>query len=290
MTVPSEAPPTARILISCPDRARIVAAVSGFLFRHGANIISSDQYSSDPEGGRFFMRMEFFTGELDLQPDEFATAFRLDVAEPFGMTWQIAHSDQRKRLAILVSKPEHCLLDLLWRWRRGELDADIALVASNHRDAEQDVQSFGVPFHHVPTSGEGGAGMEEQLLELLTGRVDLVVLARFMQILSGSFLERVGVPLINIHHSFLPAFVGKDPYRQAHRRGVKIIGATAHNVTEDLDAGPIIEQDVERVSHKLSVDDITHVGEDVERTVLARAVKLHLEDRVLADRNRTVVF
>jgi formyltetrahydrofolate deformylase len=290
MKVQSEAAPTARLLIACPDRAGIVAAVSGFLFRHGANIISSDQYSTDPEGGRFFMRMEFFTGGLDLGADEFATAFRLDVAEPFGMTWQIAHSDQRKRLAILVSKPEHCLLDLLWRWRRGELDADVALVASNHRDAESDVQSFGVPFHHVPMPGDDKAGGEEQLLELLAGRVDLVVLARFMQILSGSFVERVGVPLINIHHSFLPAFVGQDPYGQARRRGVKIIGATAHYVTEELDDGPIIEQDVERVSHKLTVEEITRVGEDVERTVLARAVKLHLQDRVLVDRNRTVVF
>lgn len=290
MNAQSEAAPTARLLIACPDRAGIVAAVSGFLFRHGANIVSSDQYSTDPEGGRFFMRMEFFTGGLDLGRDEFATAFMLDVAEPFGMTWQIAHSDQRKRLAILVSKPEHCLLDLLWRWRRGELQADVALVASNHRDGEQDVESFGVPFHHVPMPGDGKAGGEEQLVELLAGRVDLVVLARFMQILSGSFLERVGVPLINIHHSFLPAFVGQDPYGQARRRGVKIIGATAHYVTEELDAGPIIEQDVERVSHKLSVEEITRVGEDVERAVLARAVKLHLEDRVLVDRNRTVVF
>ena len=290
MKVQSEAAPTARILIACPDRAGIVAAVSGFLFRHGANIISSDQYSTDPEGGRFFMRMEFFTGDLDLEREQFATAFRLDVAEPFGMTWQIAHSDQRKRLAILVSKPEHCLLDLLWRWRRGELEADVALVASNPRDAEPDVQSFGVPFHHVPMPDDDKAGGEEQLLELLAGRVDVVVLARFMQILSGSFLDRVGVPLINIHHSFLPAFVGQDPYGQARRRGVKIIGATAHYVTEELDAGPIIEQDVERVSHKLSVEEITRVGEDVERTVLARAVKLHLQDRVLVDRNRTVVF
>jgi formyltetrahydrofolate deformylase len=281
---------TTRLLISCPDRAGIVAAVSGFLFRHGANIISSDQYSTDPSGGRFFMRMEFTAGGLDLGREQLATAFGLDVAEGFDMSWRIAHSDQRKRVAILVSRPEHCLLDLLWRWRRRELDADMVLVASNHRDREQDVLFFGVPFHHVPMPGEGGNGGEEALLDLLAGQVDLVVLARFMQILSGGFLDRLGVPLINIHHSFLPAFVGQDPYRQAHQRGVKIIGATAHYVTEELDAGPIIEQNVHRVSHDQSVADLTRVGEDVERTVLARAVKLHLEDRVIPYENRTVVF
>jgi formyltetrahydrofolate deformylase len=281
---------TSRLLISCPDRAGIVAAVSGFLFRHGANIISSDQYSTDPSGGRFFMRMEFSEADLDLDRERLAAEFETEVAEIFGMSWRIAHSDQRKRMAILVSRPEHCLLDLLWRWRRRELDADVVMVASNHPDLAADVEGFGIPYHHVPMPAESKREAEARVLELLAGQVDLVVLARFMQILSGEFIDRLGVPLINIHHSFLPAFVGQDPYLQAHRRGVKIIGATAHYVTEELDAGPIIEQNVHRVSHDQGVEDLTRVGEDVERAVLARAVKLHLEDRVIPYENRTVVF
>jgi formyltetrahydrofolate deformylase len=279
-----------RLLITCPDRHGIVAAVAGFLAASGANIISSDQYSTDPSGGRFFMRMEYAEAGLDLDRDQLAAAFERDVAEPFGMSWRIAHSDQRKRVAILVSRPEHCMLDLLWRWRRGELDAEIVMVASNHTDVAEDVAGFGVPFHHVAMPEGGKAEGEAKLLELLAGQVDLVVLARYMQILSGDFIDRLAVPLINIHHSFLPAFVGQDPYRQAHERGVKIIGATAHYVTEDLDAGPIIEQDVQRVTHDQGVEELTHVGEDVERAVLARAVKLHLADRVIPYENRTVVF
>jgi formyltetrahydrofolate deformylase len=283
-------PASARLVVSCPDRPGIVAAVSSFLFRHGANIVSSDQHSTDPEGGRFLMRMEFSTGALDLGREQLADAFRLDVAERFDMSWRISHADQRKRVAMLVSREEHCLLDLLWRWRRGELDAAVVLVASNHPDLEEDVRSFGVAYHHVPVPAERKAESEERLLELLAGRVDLVVLARYMQIFSGSFLDRLGVPLINIHHSFLPAFVGQDPYGQAHRRGVKIIGATAHYVTEQLDAGPIIEQDVQRVSHRHTVEELTRVGQDIERSVLARAVQLHLEDRVVVYGDRTVVF
>jgi len=281
---------TARLLISCPDRPGIVAAVSGFLFRHGANIVSSDQHSTDPQGGRFFMRMAFSTAELGLAGQELEAAFRLDVAERFDMDWRISHPGERKRVAILASRYEHCLLDLLWRWRRGELGADVVLVASNHPEPEEDVRSFGVPFHHVPVERDRKPEAEQRLLELLTGNADLVVLARYMQILSGSFLERVGCPLINIHHSFLPAFAGQDPHRKAHQRGVKIIGATAHYVTEDLDAGPIIDQDVERVSHRDTVEDLTRLGEDIERTVLARAVKLHLQDRTLVWENRTIVF
>jgi formyltetrahydrofolate deformylase len=281
------AAPTARLLVSCPDRPGIVAGVSSFLFRHGANIVSSDQHSTDPEGGRFLMRMEFSTSSLDLERDALAEAFRAEVAGEFELDWRLSYSDESKRVALLVSREEHCLLDLLWRWRRGELDAEIVMVASNHADLEDDVRSFGVPYHHVTGSKPEA---EQQLLELLAGRVELVVLARYMQILSGSFLERVGAPLINIHHSFLPAFVGQDPYGQAHRRGVKIIGATAHYVTEQLDAGPIIEQDVERVSHRHEVEELTRVGQDIERTVLAKAVQLHLEDRVVVYDDRTVVF
>jgi formyltetrahydrofolate deformylase len=281
---------TARLLISCPDRPGIVAAVSSFLFRHGANIVSSDQHSTDPEGGRFFMRMEFSTAGLDLGGDGLADAFRLDVAERFGMAWQLTSQDQRKRMAILVSRYEHCLLDLLWRGQRGELDAEVVMVASNHPDLESQVRSFGVAYHHVPVPPDGKAQAEERLLGLLAGEVDLVVLARYMQILSRDFLERVGAPCINIHHSFLPAFAGQDPYGQAHERGVKIIGATAHYVTEELDDGPIIAQDVQPVSHRETVADLTRVGQDIERTVLARAVKLHLEDRALVYENKTIVF
>jgi formyltetrahydrofolate deformylase len=281
---------TARLLISCPDRPGIVAAVSGFLFRHGANILSSDQHSTDPEGGRFFMRMEFSTAGVDLGREELGDAFGLDVAGRFDMTWRLSFADERKRVAILVSRAEHCLLDLLWRWRRGELEGDVVLVVSNHPDSQADVRAFGVPFHLVPVGDGGMAEAEARMLDLLVGRVDVIVLARYMRILSAGFLERVGVPLINIHHSFLPAFVGQDPYGQAHRRGVKIIGATAHYVTEELDAGPIIEQDVARVSHREHPETMVRLGRDIERAVLARAVKWHLEDRVLVHGNRTVVF
>jgi formyltetrahydrofolate deformylase len=206
------------------------------------------------------------------------------VAERFGMDWRIAYAGERKRVAILASRDDHCLLDLLWRHRRGELDCEVAAVISNHAVHDADVRSFGVPFHHV------AAKDEERLLELLAGQVDLVVLARYMQILSGDFLARVGAPVINIHHSFLPAFVGADPYRRARERGVKIIGATAHYVTEELDAGPIIEQDVARVSHRPTVAELEGIGRDIEGVVLARAVRWQLEDRILVHDARTVVF
>jgi formyltetrahydrofolate deformylase len=293
MSAPDDKRPslgTARLLISCPDRPGIVAAVSSFLFEHGANIVSSDQHSTDPEGGCFFIRMEFSTESLDLHGEELEAAFRLHVAERFDMRWHITHPGERKRIAILASRAEHCLLDLLWRWRRGELDAEMVLVASNHPDLAEDVDTFGIPYHHVPVDRGDKASSEERLLELLAGKVDLVILARYMQVLSAEFLDRVGVPLINIHHSFLPAFVGENPYEQARRRGVKIIGATAHYVTEELDAGPIIAQDVGRVTHRDTVEDLARVGEDIERAVLARAVMLHLEDRVLVHDNRTMVF
>ncbi len=280
----------ARLLISCPDRPGIVAAVSSFLFEHGANIVSSDQHSTDPEGGRFFMRMEFSTAEMDLDRDRLEADFEQKVADRFEMRWRMSHPGDRKRMAILVSRYEHCVLDLLWRWRRGSLDADVVLVASNHSDLEDDVRAFGVPYHHVPVPPGGKAESEERLLELLKGHVDVVVLARYMQILSGDFIDRIGVPLINIHHSFLPAFAGPDPHQEAYEKGVKIIGATAHYVVEELDAGPIIAQDVARVSHRESVADLTRLGEDIERTVLARAVALHLEDRTLVHANKTIVF
>jgi formyltetrahydrofolate deformylase len=277
----------ARLLISCPDRHGIVAAVSGFLAERGANIVSSDQHSTDPEGGAFFMRMAF---TIDALGEGVAAGFAEEVADRFAMDWYLRDAAQPKRVAILVSREDHCLLDLLWRWRRGELHCDIPLVISNHLDSADDVATFGVRYEHVPvTKGEKPAA-EARMLELLSGQFDLVVLARYMQILSGEFLRGVGCPVINIHHSFLPAFAGADPYRRAKERGVKVIGATAHYVSEELDAGPIIEQDVTRVTHREGVDVLVRIGRDVERTVLARAVNLHLEDRVLVHENRTVVF
>ncbi len=288
---PDPASHVARLLISCPDRPGIVAAVAHFLFEHGANILDADQHSTDPQGGTFFMRMAFHLDELDVGRAELEKAFAARVAAPFAMEWSIAYAAERKRVAILVSREDHCLLDLLWRWRSGELDADVGLVLSNHRTVEEDVARFGVPFAHVPVAPETKPAAEAALLERLGGgRFDLLVLARYMQILSGDFLRAVGAPIVNIHHSFLPAFAGADPYRRASERGVKIIGATAHYVTEELDAGPIIEQDVVRVSHRDDLAALVRLGRDVERTVLARAVQRHLEDRVLVHENRTVVF
>jgi formyltetrahydrofolate deformylase len=270
-----------RLLITCPDRHGIVAAVAGFLAASGANIVSSDQHSTDPEGGEFFMRMEFTLEQGDL--DALGRAFAQEVAERLDMQWRLTDADRPKRVAILVSREDHCLVDLLWRHRRGELHAEIPLVASNHPDHRADVEAFGIPYHHVPHPNE------PELLALLRG-ADLVVLARYMRILSGEFLAELRTPIINIHHSFLPAFAGANPYQRAFERGVKIIGATAHYVTEELDAGPIIEQDVARVSHRDHADAMMRLGRDIERTVLARAVKWHLEDRVLVHGNRTVVF
>jgi len=282
-------------LIGCADRPGIVAAVSGFLYEQGANIVSSHQYSSDPTGGRFFLRTEFVLDGLAAPGTErarFERHFRERVAERFGMEWEVRYRGQRRRLAILVSRHDHCLMDLLWRWRRGELDGDVVSVISNHRDLEGEVRGAGVPFHHVPVPRGAKEGAEARMLELLGAErgVELVVLARYMQILSGAFLERVRVPVINIHHSFLPAFAGAQPYARAHERGVKLIGATAHYVTEELDAGPIIEQGVERVDHSQSPSELERVGRDIERVVLARAIALHLDDRVIVDGRRTIVF
>jgi formyltetrahydrofolate deformylase len=222
--------------------------------------------------------------------EEFERRFEEQVGERFGMSVRIRYWGERQRLAILVSRHDHCLVDLLWRWRRGELDADVVGVISNHPDLGAEAASAGVPFHHVQVERDDKARAEERMLAHLAGSVDVVVLARYMQILSGDFLERVGVPVINIHHSFLPAFAGADPYKRAHEHGVKLIGATAHYVTEELDAGPIIDQDVIRVDHDQSPTQLERLGRDVERMVLARAIALHLQDRVIVDDGRTIVF
>ena len=277
-----------RLLTVCPDRPGIISAVSRFLFEAGANIVRSDQYSSDPEGGTFFLRMEFTLPEdTNAQLEE---RFAREVATPFGMEWRFWDARRPKRMAILVSREEHCLLDLLWRWRRGELEAEAVHVISNHPDLKSAVESFGIPYHHVPVQPDRKPEAEAAMLALLKGQCDVVVLARYMQILSGDFLDRVGAPLINIHHSFLPAFAGAEPYERAKERGVKLIGATAHYVTEELDAGPIIEQDVIRVSHRDDLERLRRRGADIERTTLARAVESHCEDRVLLHGATTVVF
>ncbi len=287
----AQRPQLTRLLISCADRPGIVAAVSRFLSAEGANIVSSDQHSTDPEGGAFFMRTEFNLAITATQRTDFERRFAEEVGRPLAMDWRFWDVSARKRTAILVSRYDHCLLDLMWRWRRGQLDAEIVLVASNHLDLQADVETFGLPFQHVPVEKGKKPQAEERLLQLLAGeQIDLVVLARYMQILSGDFLRRVAVPVINIHHSFLPAFVGAAPYEQAKQRGVKLIGATAHYVSEELDAGPIVEQDVIRVSHADSVQALTRLGADIERIVLARAVQWHCEDRVLVNGNTTVVF
>ena len=284
-------PTTLRLLVSCPDRPGIVAAVSRFLLDHGANIIHSDQHSSDPWGGTFSLRMEFAPGDGAPPAATLREAFDRDVARAFGMEWSLWDTADRRRVAILVSRYDHCLQELLWRWRRDDLEAEVVLVASNHDDLRAGVEAFGLPYHHVPVAPGGKPQAEAALLELLHGaRADLVVLARYMQIVSGDFLDRLGTPVINIHHSFLPAFAGAGPYERAKARGVKLIGATAHYVTEELDAGPIIEQDVIRVSHRDDVGAMARRGADIERAVLARAVQWHCQDRVLRHGASTVVF
>jgi formyltetrahydrofolate deformylase len=277
------------MLISCADRPGIVAAVAGYLGGVGANIVQSDQYSTDPEGGSFFMRVEFALDGLADRRVEIESGLA-EVASRFGMDWRIWYAAERKRVALFVSRYEHCLLDLLWRWRRGELDCDIPLVVSNHPDLREDVSMFGVRYVHIPVERDRKADAEERMLDLIGGEYDLIVLARYMQILSPEFLERAGAPIINIHHSFLPAFAGADPHARARDRGVKLIGATAHYVSEELDAGPIIEQDTARVSHRDTTETLSRIGGDIERAVLARAVNWHLEDRVIVAGSRTVVF
>ncbi|WP_026910339.1 formyltetrahydrofolate deformylase [Patulibacter minatonensis] len=296
MTADAPAGLRARLLIDCPDRPGIVAAVSGLLARHGGNIVESDQHSTGVPDGHFFMRMV-----LDLDPgptetpeaaaDRLRASFTAEVAGRFGMRWRLTLLSDRPRIAVLASREPHCLTEILWRWQRDELGgADIAFVASNHPDHRDLVERFGLTYHHVPATRENRAEAEDRLIELLSGRCELVVLARYMQILTGDFLGRVGVPVINIHHSFLPAFAGAEPYRRAAERGVKIVGATAHYVTEELDAGPIIEQDVVRVDHRSSIPDMVRLGADVERMVLGRAVRWHAEERVIEHGGKTVVF
>ena len=281
---------TARLLIKCSDCPGIVAAVSNFLYNHGANITSLDQHSTDPEGGIFFMRLEFQTPHLDISCPVLENAFADAVATRYPMDWRISYAAETKKVAILVSKYDHALLEILWWWSRGELPAEITMIISNHPDLKESVAPFGVPYHTVSVTPETKPKAEAEILDLLEDQADLVVLARYMQILTPEFVLHYQERIINIHHSFLPAGIGANPYRQACDKGVKIIGATAHYVTGELDTGPIIEQDVIRVSHKHSVEELKALGRDVERKALAHAVKWHLEDRVIVYGNKTIVF
>lgn len=280
---------TATLLIKCQDRAGIVQAVSEFFYRYGANIITLDQYSTEPEGGQYFMRLEFAISDLADIIDHLKASFEHTVAKTYQMDWKLFDNSERKKVAILVSKYDHALLDLLWRWQQGQLDCDITCVVSNHDTLRQAVENFGVPFHQVIVTKDNKVQAEAEI-QALVQDCDLLVLARYMQILSPEFTTAWHMKIINIHHSFLPAFVGADPYRQAYEKGVKLIGATAHYVTADLDQGPIIEQDVHRVSHRHHVPELRAIGQDVERSVLTRAVRWHLQNRVIVTGNKTVVF
>jgi formyltetrahydrofolate deformylase len=281
---------TARLLITCPDRPGIVAAVTAFLFQHGANITELDQHSTDPEGGKFFMRLEFQTPRLDVSRAALHEAFGAAVGRRFDMEWRLTYAAEKPHMAILVSRHDHCLLELLWRWARAELAAEVPLVISNHAELRAAVEGFGVRFEHVPNTADTVHAAELRMQELLAGQADFLVLARYMRVLSAEFVARWPSRILNIHHSFLPAFAGADPYRQAWQHGVKLIGATAHYVTAALDQGPIIEQDTARVSHRHSPEDLKRLGRDLERQALARAVRCHVEDRIIVDGNKTVVF
>jgi len=300
-----EPPVTATLLISCRDQKGLVAAVSDFLYRHNGNIIHADQHtdtsahstgsgqaslSTGLEEGVFLQRVEWELKDFAVKRDEIGEAFR-PIAERFGMSWSLRFSDYVPRLALFVSKLPHCMYDLLARWRLGELRADIPLAVSNHEDHRALAESFGVDYRQFDIASDSKSEQESRILDFLDEqRIDVIVLARYMQVLGEGFVSRYPERIINIHHSFLPAFAGARPYHNAHERGVKIIGATAHYVTAALDQGPIIEQDVVRVSHRDSVEDLVRKGRDLEKVVLARAVDLHLRNRIVVYGNKTVVF
>jgi formyltetrahydrofolate deformylase len=290
MTEPIASEDYGRLIVQGADQPGIVSRVSTVLAEHGANVVALDQSTSDHAGGRFFQRTVFHLPELSLRLDELNAELETRLTGDLGLAFRLVEAKRRKRVGIFVSKFDHCLLDLLWRQRRGELRMNVPMVISNHPDLGDDVRQFGIPFFYVPVEKGNKAVAEKEHLSLLKDNVDFVVLARYMQILSGGFLDEVSVPVINIHHSFLPAFMGAGPYHRAKERGVKLVGATAHYVTEDLDEGPIIEQDVIRVSHRESVHELQRKGADVERLVLSRAVSWHCDDRVVRDGNTTVVF
>lgn len=279
----------ASLVVHGQDGPGIVGVVGTVLHEHGANIVSLDQYSDNPQGGAYYQRTVFSHGDLGTVLPVIDAELQQRLGS-LGLQTRLRDMSVPQRVAIFASRSEHCLLDLLWRHRRGELPLTISMVVANHPDLGDATRSFGIPFFHVPVDSADKAAAETAQLKLLQGNVDFVVLARYMQILSADFIERLAVPVINIHHSFLPAFVGANPYARAKERGVKLIGATAHYVTEDLDEGPIIEQDVVRVTHAQTAADLQRRGADVERAVLSRAVQWHSEDRVIRHGNRTIVF
>lgn len=280
--------PTATLLVSCPDQKGLVAKIANFIYSNGGNIIHADQHT-DFSAGLFVTRIEWQLEGFNLPREVIEPAFRA-IAAPLNASWQVHFSDTVPRIAIWVSKQDHCLYDLIWRQRSGEFKAEIPVIMSNHPDLGAIAEQFGIEFQHIPITKETKLEQEAKQLELLQKyQIDLVILAKYMQVLSADFVAKFP-NVINIHHSFLPAFAGANPYQRAFERGVKIIGATAHYVTEDLDEGPIIEQDVVRVSHRDDVKDLIRKGKDLERVVLARAVRLHLQNRVLVYGNRTVVF
>ncbi len=277
------------LALSCPNKPGIVAAVSTYLFEHGCNILDAQQYD-DTTTSTFFLRVVF--DRVEPEAFEALKAGFAAIVEPFSMSWRMRATSDRKRVMILVSKFDHCLADLLYRWRIGELNMDLAAIVSNHpRETYSHLDFEDVPFHHLPVTKQTKLEQETQLWELIREtKVEVVVLARYMQILSDGLSAKLAGRCINIHHSFLPGFKGANPYTQAHDRGVKLIGATAHYVTADLDEGPIVEQDVERISHRDAPDDLVRKGRDIERRVLARALRHHLEDRVMLNGKRTIVF
>ena len=280
--------PTATLLISCPDQKGLVAKIANFIYANGGNIVHADQHR-DEAAGLFLTRIEWRLEGFNLPRDLIGPAFDA-IARPLAANWQLHFSDARPRIAIWVSRQDHCLIDLLWRYKADEFSAEIPLVISNHAKLKAVADQFGLDYHHLPITPATKTEQEAKQLALLQEyQIDLVVLAKYMQILSSDFIKQFPT-VINIHHSFLPAFVGANPYHQAYDRGVKIIGATAHYITSDLDAGPIIEQDIVRISHRDQVADLVRKGKDLERVVLARAVRLHLQNRILVYGNRTVVF
>ncbi|MBA2175470.1 formyltetrahydrofolate deformylase [Halobacillus locisalis] len=280
----------ARLLVSCPDQPGIVSTISTLLFNHQANIVESSQYTTDPSDGRFFLRIVFESEHLQENEEQIRSSIK-EVAERFDMKWTLSFLYQLKKTAIFASKDITCLRELLYQWESGDLVTDIALVISNHETGRDIVESFGIPFYHIPANKDIRKEVEAKQLKLLEEhQVDLIVLARYMQILTPDFVAAYPSKIINIHHSFLPAFIGANPHKRAYERGVKLIGATSHYVTDDLDEGPIIEQDLIRVDHRNHVEDLKKKGRLIERSVLARGVKWDLEDRVLVHENKTIVF
>lgn len=279
----------ANLLLSCQEKPGIISIVSNFLLEHKANIVQFDQHTTDPQSGTIFIRVAF-----DLE--DFASSFmKLEqglalISQDHAMKWRLSSENKKKRMAIFVSRADHCLMELLWRWKSEEILVDIPMVISNHPLLREAVEAYDIPFYHIPVSAETKEEAERRVLELMKNKVDFIVLARYMQILSPDFISRYPNRIINIHHSFLPAFIGANPYERAFERGVKLIGATAHYVTNDLDEGPIIQQDVLRVNHRYTTEELKVAGRHVERIVLAEAVSWHIEDKVLTHGNKTIVF